>query len=75
MLRELDAIIADHARRERQRVKKSEYNRRYYQRRKVEATESVAAEKAHRLRELLKPEPAYDPFSTDDGYDPFSTGD
>ncbi len=29
VLRELDAIIADHARRERQRAKKSEYNRRY----------------------------------------------
>lgn len=75
VLGELDAIIADHARRERQRAKKSERNRRYYQRRKIEAAESVAAEKAHRLRELLKPEPAYHPLSPGDSYDPFSTGD
>ena len=74
VLRELDAIIADHARRERQRAKKSERNRLYYRRRKAEAAQSVAAEKAHRLRELLKPEPAYHPLSPGDSYDPFSTG-
>ncbi len=72
VLRELEATIADRARRERQRAKKSETNRRYCQRRKAEAAERAEAEKARRLCELLDPGPAYDPLSPGDSYDPLA---